>query len=321
MAFISFPYSTVRVAFMRVVLAGTAFFVVAFSPLLPNSAHAVDPTQLLDAVPSRDLRGDGVYHPRGYPPPDWTPGKPTPTGEWEHISRRPNAFGPRLLPPPPGFYPGSHAYSGSHGAIIPGSQYTIPSYSTGPDPAAMPLMNIPGTNRRTVKGANQPAVSTRSTTVTGRGVTPPMVVRPTTPSTPVQPSVTAPTRPGPASAASSSVQGPYSATPASPTGPVTPALPESPAVNSPSLAASTEGQGGVMDAGKPVAQPVNTNQNASGQSVGSVTGALRTTPTEVPRQRPPVLSGPAESLVIPPEGISLTPNNGAGALTSPPIPQ
>lgn len=235
--------------------------------------------------------------------PSWSQGNLISAEEWKRYSSRPHAFGPPI----------TLAQSQPAGAA---------GYVR--DPVYLPVTPLR-------KGSS----TSRQVTTPPRPVTPPTVTSPTVsgPAAPVVPglsSVKQPTAPA-VSGATAPVAMPYSST-AAPTGPVTPQAPSAAAVapvspptdvvvpqatpaGSPSIAAGTVGQGGVMDTGRSsVSAPAQAGNRPSGMS-GSVNGA------ETSQGRRQMLSGPASSLVVPPPGISLTPNNGSGALTSSTVPQ
>lgn len=317
----------------RLRAVGVGFF--AFCMLTAaGPVQSMEVTPLVEPAPVADLTpsdpwprsvGQGDF---AFPPPAWTTGKPLPEYEWDHISRRPWAFGPI-----PMRSPSMTAQAPYGGAASP----TLPRVY-GPDPAAMPIQPLQTGSGRS-RSAKQPAMTSKSTTITGQGVTVPTVAAPTVPGV-AAPSVSAPTAPTVSNpAAPNGVKptavNPYTAT-AAPTGPVTPAAPTAPttpAVNtpatpaiqnpaavpataSPAPAGPANGTAGNGTAGNGATAGAGTGTAGAGNA--GVTGTLQTAPAETPKPRAPVLGGPAESLVIPPAGISLTPNNGSGALTSSP---
>lgn len=315
----------------------------------PTPCMAMEVTPIVESAPVADLtpsdpwqrnsgRDDNVF-----PPPVWTSGNPLPEREWDSISRRPWAFGPIPMRAPTMTTQAAASFTG---AISP----ALPRIS-GPDPAAMPMQSLRG-GGGTSKAPKQPAMTSTSTTITSQGVTIPKVASPTVPgvavptvSSPTVPTVSTPASPNGVKQAQTAVN-PYSAT-ASPTGPVTPTAPTVPVVPAadvpsmppvqstpaaapaaspavpPAVLPNTTGNGnGTGDQKQiptPAADTVAGADTAAGSANTGVTGVLQQAPAAPLRQRAPVIGGPAESLVIPPAGINLTPNNGAGALTSQPV--
>lgn len=308
---------------------------------------AVQVTPLAEAPVSRDSASLGVTSPLAgpdnsmrVPTPAWTTGNLMPMEMWERYSKRPSAFGqpPRPLGTSvPGYIP--HGVVDSRGRIVTPAQAGLTApHTTMPDPAATPILPVQDTQSSAKKrSAARPSAGGQHTPMVSSPVIPspmvPSVPGVTPPRSAVVQATSSPVAPATPSSPTTS---PYS-TPADPTGPIAPMQPTvgaaaQPSGNSPSIAAQTTDQGGVMDSGRPAATTTTggiatgnasasgtaatgTNggaaQGANGANGSEVTGTLNTT-------RPPVLGGPAESLVIPPAGISLTPNDVPAALTAPP---
>lgn len=244
--------------------------------------------------------------------------------EWMRYSNRPNALGSAVN------------LAQNH-----------PNGATGyvRDPAYLPILPLTTTTQKSGSKSRKAKATQVAPSPYGPTVASP--VSPVVPmpvvSAPRIPTVAAPKVPAPhipVVKGAGAVASPYSSVAAptgpvaNPTNPITPTSPMSPAVGasaipaasapgnpaeipSPSLADQPSAQDGLMATGRGAVSDMvgdaNANAAADSNAENNASGS-----TQNGRQ---VLRGPANSLVVPPAGISLTPNNGAAALTAPANPQ
>lgn len=268
-------------------------------------------------------------------PPSWQHGRLLPEEEWKRYSNRPHAF--------------DHAMTLAE---------NHPDGATRAvrDPAYLPVLPMTEskavTKSKSKKSAATPAITRPAVPVVaspygtslsrpgapakgnpqGISVSSPTVATPNVPS-PKVPTVASPKSPTVASPYSAAAEptGPVS----NPANPVTPASPRSAAVASPSspdnpsLAAQPEAQDGLMTSGRGIvadmANGVAAGIVAAKAAESGISAGLSTSDGSVSantaKNGRDILRGPADSLVVPPTGISLSPNNGSGALTAPANPQ
>lgn len=282
-----------------------------------SAAAAVAVTPLSEEVFTAPI--NNVTLPAEKRPDGWQTGPLIPLEEWKRYCNRPNALGPH----PQG-----------RGAVA----EVYPNGATGyvRDPAYLPVLPLEqpkATTRKSKKTAATPygpaaASPTMPSVAAPRvpTVAAPTVAAPTVAGPASVPGVTVPAVPGttapavagtasptrPTSPATGPVAAPYSAT-APATGPVTPAA-------SPSLAAQSPAQDGIMATGRGIASDMAAQAGQSARSNGAAGTAATGTQLNMGERRP-FIGGQANTLVVPPEGISLQPNNGSAALTAPANPQ